>query len=351
MKRLLTLLILVLLLPAAHGLTLAVSPATVTNDFIGQISLNVSNLTTGHSIRVERFLDANGNGVIDPGETSFQTFIVTNGQLPLIGGVRNLNVPGDEDLASNTTIQTKVPYPDLSGTLGEIAAKWLYRVTDLSNGSSVTNAFTTLQKIYPQGITGKVVAVGTGTPITNCPLVLINPNANGGVGAMTDTNGNYIFYCAPGQYVVLPIAFNVISDQSLGVTVVSNTFTANNLTNAFADRTISGSVTDSQTSAGIAGVFLQLQTSASLFAIAFTDTNGNYTAQVNSGQWKVNVNGDGGEVQGYVNQSSKINTNTAAGNVTGINFQLTKSATVTPSNESIFNRCPDFTWAEIFTAH
>ena len=312
----------------ASGLTVAVSPVAVTNDYVGAISINISNLVSGHSVRVERILDANGNGVIDAGEISYQTFIVTNGQRPLIGGVRNLNVPGDEDLTSDTVIQTRVPYPDLSGTLDKIAAKWVYRVTDISNGSTGTCAFTTLQKIYPQGVTGQIVAAGSGAPITNCPVVLVNFNSDGGFGAMTDANGNYTLYCPPAlQYAVLPIASSVIGDQSLSFSVSSNLFTTNNLTNTFADRTISGQITDSVTANGIAGVFIQAQAGGEggLMAVGFTDTNGNYSIPVNSGQWQVKLDGAAGAEQGYIILNKKLNADTSSGSVSGKNFQLAKA--------------------------
>ena len=79
---------------------LSLSSATVQNDFSGQVSLTISGLTPGQTVRVEKFADLNANGVIDGSDALVRSFKVTDGQLPIIGGVRNLNVPGDDDGAT-----------------------------------------------------------------------------------------------------------------------------------------------------------------------------------------------------------------------------------------------------------
>ena len=52
---------------------------------------------------MQRYADVNANGLIDPQEWLVQSFPVTDGVRPMIGGVRNINVPGDEDGAVNST--------------------------------------------------------------------------------------------------------------------------------------------------------------------------------------------------------------------------------------------------------
>ncbi|MGH7972803.1 MAG: hypothetical protein ACREIC_29155, partial [Limisphaerales bacterium] len=77
---------------ARAAVGLAISPATVTNDFAGKITLNITGLTTGQAVDVLIYADLNGNGVVDSGEPIVQAFAVTDGQAQTIGGVRNLNV-------------------------------------------------------------------------------------------------------------------------------------------------------------------------------------------------------------------------------------------------------------------
>src|SRR3954468_21812590 len=64
---------------AAFGATFSVSPSVVTNDRATQISLDVTGLTTGSTVRLEKYMDLNGNGVIDPSDHMVQSFSVTDG--------------------------------------------------------------------------------------------------------------------------------------------------------------------------------------------------------------------------------------------------------------------------------
>lgn len=67
--------------------TLTLSPSVVSNDFAGTISLTITGLAGGATVLVEKYTDANHNGVIDPGEPLMQSFTVQDGQLPRLGGV------------------------------------------------------------------------------------------------------------------------------------------------------------------------------------------------------------------------------------------------------------------------
>src|SRR2546425_7847107 len=146
-----------------------ISPSTITNDFAGKIVLTISNLTAGQKVIVQKYLDLNTNGTIDFGqEPLVQSFTVTDGSLPLVGGVRDVNVPGDEDGATNGQIRVELNYPGLNEILDHIAGHYLYRLVD-ANGifSPVIIPFTVVQKGYAQGVSGQATAAGTGLPLTN----------------------------------------------------------------------------------------------------------------------------------------------------------------------------------------
>src|SRR5512140_2320135 len=84
--------------------TISITPSTVSNLYAGNITLQISGLTNGETVLVERFLDLNVNGAIDAGEPLVQSFRLTDGRVSSIGGVRNGNIPGDNDLATNSQI-------------------------------------------------------------------------------------------------------------------------------------------------------------------------------------------------------------------------------------------------------
>jgi len=312
------------------GPALTITPSAVTNDFVGTVSLHVTGLTTGETIRVEKFFDVNGNGIIDPGEILVESFTVTDGQVPLIGGVRNSNVPGDDDGATNGQATVNLFYPSVGTVADRIGGNYLVRVSD-PNNSGVTPAiqtFTVSQKIQPQGVSGRITAAGSGLPLSNAVVVLAQQNGNGVVGTGTDTNGNYTIYSAPGSYAVICLESGFVSDQGAGsVTISSNSIATINLTNAAATTTISGNVSDSLSAAALPGFFLQIQDTdnLNLFVGVFTDTNGNYTAPVTAGGWKLKLGGESGALLGYVRQNNSLSANTSGGNVSNINFQMFKA--------------------------
>ena len=71
---------------AAVGVT--ITPNVVTNDYVGKITISITGLTTGKTVRVEKFADLNTNGVLNPADVVnlWQSFTLTDGQPPVLGG-------------------------------------------------------------------------------------------------------------------------------------------------------------------------------------------------------------------------------------------------------------------------
>ncbi len=306
--------------------SITVSPTTITNNYVGAILLSISNLSSaGVTVRVDRFLDVNSNGIVDGNEWAGQSFYVTDGQVPLIGGVRNSNVPGDDDGATNKAIQTHVPYPGVNETISHIAGQYIYRVTDLGNGETATALLGIAQQILPQGVTGKVFA-GGGTPLGNAPVVAAPQNGNNGFGAVSDANGNFTVYAPPGNYQLLTVYPGQMALQGGSLTIVSNNFTSENATNVASDgTTISGVVTDSVSGAGLPGIAIQAQTTNGQFVYLATGSNGDYTLLVASNKWTVKLGGGEGSILGYCRgPTTKLAVVASSGSVSNINFQMIK---------------------------
>jgi hypothetical protein len=276
-------------------------------------------------VRVDRILDVNSNGVVDGNEWVGQSFYVTDGQEPLIGGVRNSNVPGDDDGAANQAILSHVPYPSVNLTLEHISGQYIYRVTDLGNGQTAIAIMAIAQQVQPQGVTGRVFKMA-GTPLSNAPVVISQQSGDNGFGAISGSDGSFTIYATPGNYQILSVYAGQIANASAGLTINSSAFTTNNLTNVASDgTTISGQVTDSVTAAGLPGVAIMAQTSDGLFVYRPTGSNGDYTLFVNSNNWSVKLNGGEGSILGYcVGPTNKLSADTTSGSVSNIDFQLIK---------------------------
>jgi hypothetical protein len=104
---------------ARAAVNFTITPSTVSNTYSGIITFQVTGLTNnGDTVVVQKFLDANTNGVIDAGDLLWQQFTLTDGTNFVIGGVTNINVPGDTDGTANGTITAKLYLqPDFAQTI------------------------------------------------------------------------------------------------------------------------------------------------------------------------------------------------------------------------------------------
>src|SRR6185295_18634156 len=102
-------------------------------------------------------------------------------------------------------------------------------------------------------------------------------------------------------------------DQSAGaVTVGVNQFATRNLALASAGFTVSGKVSDSSSTAGLAGVFVSANSSTNnLLAGGLTDASGNYSFKLTAGQWEVRPERGQLSEGGYLT-SKKTTTNATA---------------------------------------
>ncbi len=309
---------------AAIGLT--VSPAAVTNDYVGTITLNITNLTPGMTVNVQEYADLNTNGVIDAGDLLIKSLQLTDGQAPTVGGVRNLNVPGDEDGLTNGRIQALLYFPGASASIAGVSS--LLRVSDPTGTlTSVTQSFSVTQKVYSQRLTGRLTAAGTGLPLSHVPVGLLAATGTKATFALTDTNGNYSFYCLPGIYTLGGLNQNGAVFDELAVLVQCGQTAVNNLVITNGTSTITGRVTDNSTGLGIPGLEIDARPSQNFYPLAvltFTDTNGNYTLRVTTNtanSWSVHPGSGAASEAGYVDPTRSDITITNS-NVYTINFAL-----------------------------
>ena len=247
----------------------SISPSIITNDFVGEVTLTITNLTPGQTVTVGFYADLNGNGIIETNDPLGWSFPLTDGQVPLVAGVRNLNIPGDEDGLANGQIRAVIYVPPDAGGL-VAAGKSIVKVSDPLGGfSPVTQPFTVVPRIYPQSVTGRLTLAATGLPLTNTVVAVANVNVSDTLFTTTDTNGNYTATCLPGSYVVE--AYNpgigVIYSQTLVFSIACGQTVTNNLALTNGNFTISGRVTDSSTGAGISGLSVDANTSGNLAAL------------------------------------------------------------------------------------
>jgi hypothetical protein len=318
-----------LLLPGAGSVsfaqqTLTVSPSSTSNNYTGVITLNIGGLTNGEQVTIQRWLDLNGNGTIDAGEPLMDAFKIADNNLTnnVIGGVTNINVPYDTN-PTNGAITTTLNFAG-SMTIENMTGHFIYRVVSPTGRfAPVTALFTVTNATLGQSVSGVVYSNGL-TPLPYAVVVAQDKQAGNPVGSVVaDSNGHYLLTLPPSTYSLIGGYPNYYIDQStLPSVVLTNGMAAtNNLSLTNGTVTLGGGVYDSATSNGIGGLLLTLG-SGNLFAIAFTDTNGNYSAAVTPSMWTVQPTKERMARRAYV--LPKINTqwDTTTNSVSNANIPL-----------------------------
>jgi hypothetical protein len=309
---------------AGRLVTFAVTPACVSNTFGGQITLQIGLLNTGETVVVQKFLDANTNGVIDAGDLLVQQFQLTDGQANVIGGVTNINVPGDWN-PTNGVITTPLNL-QISGFEQQWVGQYAFKLFSPPGlFVPVTNLFNVTNAPYAQSFTGVVRSGGANVPNAIVELLMgSGGNMNPVAGAVADSSGNYTIKAAPGTYTLAAFASNYVCDltAAAGLTLITNATIATNLNLIPATCDISGQIVDAgNTNVGLPGLFIGWQKNG-LMAVGFTDTNGNFNVPVTSGQWKYGHDLQAIDSHGYLGLENKPRVDTSTGSVAGVTIAL-----------------------------
>ena len=306
---------------------LSVSPAVISNTYPGVITLNITGLTNGEKITIQRWLDGNANGLIDTGEPMMDAYKITDNDASnaLIGGITNLNVPIDSD-STTGAITTALNFPEAM-TLENMVGHYVYQVTSPTGRfSPVTATFAVTNATLSQSISGIIFSNGV-TPLPYAVVVAQDQLKNNPVAAaMADSNGHYFLTLPPSSYNLVAGMPNFFQNQSQAPSVIlTNGMAATNnlyLTNGTV--TISGNVYDAANSNGIGGLLLQMK-SSHLFAIAFTDINGNYSAAIKPSFWTIQPVKQRLARRAFVLPEAIFQADATGGSVTSANLALPKA--------------------------
>jgi len=307
------------------AVTFTVTPAAVSNTYNGPITLQITGLTNTETVVVQKFLDLNTNGVIGGADTLVQQFTLQDGVASIIGGVTNLNVPGDFN--STTGAITAVLNFQNGDFVQNLIGKYLYKLSSLGGHfAPITNSFTVTNFPFAQKFTGNVVSNSTSTTLSNSIVLLFPPPRTGHngpgnplAGCIANNAGSYTVMVPAGTYTLVAFRSNYVSsfNNPPVVTLGNGQTITTNLTVISASNSITGKLVDAANNAiGLPGVFMPAQSSNNLVAIAFSDTNGNFTMRVTSSQWELGSDSSGLIVHGYLGLNNGITTNAGATNVT-----------------------------------
>ena len=308
-------------LPAA---TLSVSPSTTSNTYIGSITLQIGGLTNAEPVVVQSFLDANANGIVDPGEPLVDTFAITDGGVSTIGGKTNLNVPFDGN-AGGGAITTTLFFGG-GQLIDDFVGRHIFRVLSPSDRFPAVEAtFTVTNAAISQSFTGQVFLAGS--PATNAVVIaLTGVNGSYAGGTMADSAGRYSLRLPTNSYTLIASQPNTYFDAAASPQVVltAGVTATNNLYLTNGTVAISGSVRDATNSASLGGVFLLIE-SGDYLAVAFSASNGTFSASVSPASWKASIQEDRMSRRGYVAPKKSGQADTTTGAVANVSLKLPKA--------------------------
>ncbi len=293
-------------LPSAQAATLTVTPSSVSNLFSGTITLAISGLTNTEPVLVEKFVDFNGNGAVDAGDMLVESFKLTEGQVTRIGGVRNLNVPGDDDGVTNAAISTVLNFVLTSqgNSFDRFIGTYVFRVSSPSSRfAPVLKPFTVTNTPFTPTITGNVPGG------MYSAVVLLEQSGNDTklvAGAYTDAAGNFTLKHRPGTYQLLAARPGSVTDFSTGALIVLSEGSSTNVTVPVTatTQTISGQLRDSVSLEPLPGVLVNGFSTNNQFSLTYADATGNYSLAATDGQWGVEVDEQALGRLGYLRLSS-----------------------------------------------
>jgi hypothetical protein len=301
---------------------LTVTPSVTSNTYGGFITLNITGLTNGQQVKVQTYLDLNGNGVVEANDPLLDVFSITDGGAQIIGGITNVSVPYDSNTATGAITTTLSFAPPLENIVGQK----IYRVVSNPSGAftPVTAVLSVTNAALNQSVSGVVYSNGV-TPLPGAVVVALTlTNQNFVGGTITDGSGHYFLTLSPGAYLLIPVLPGYYTDQSLApaITLTNGMSATNNLSLTNGTVVISGPVYDAVSSNTLGGVFIQAQ-SQSLFEVGFSDTNGNYTFYGTSNNWKIKISDERLSRRAYLApQGNALTVDASFGNVTNAGIGL-----------------------------
>ena len=302
----------------------SIDPSTIGDNYLGNVTLRITGIGAGESVTVQKYLDANGNGVIDAGDLLVQQYPLTDGKASVIGGVTNINVAADTDsvpgqITANWNLHS-------SGLEQRFAGKYLFSVS--SSGFSAVTLLTITNSATAQSISGVVQLNGTSVP--NAAVLLFSGSVSSSTfvaGAMADNSGNYTVKAAPGTYTILALKPGYVTDSggTPPVTLPPGGLVTTNLEVLPPTRTISGRFVDSAVlGPGLGGIFVVCESQQGFLAVGTTDGSGNYSIPVIDDIWQLAWDSGVLPVLGYVDVQQEPIADTTAGNVTGLTVSFPK---------------------------
>jgi len=312
---------------AGSAATFSSTPASVTSGSTNAVVLSVGGLVSQQQVRIELFRDANGNGVVDPGDDLVLSFNAADGEVSPIPADSGVGSAGDDDGATNGQVRkvlTLAILPEVVRTIGA----YVFKVSAVdSSFAPLTQPFTISAGVYAQAVDGRVLAGGV--PVPSAMVALLSMVGDDDVELITavlsDGAGHFNLKAAPGDYMLLAIKQGYVADMANapGTSLMSGVNSTQDVMLVSASSSISGRVIDELTSNGIPGLQLFLESPDGFITMVVSSATGDFSAPVTPAAWKVSPSERATALAGY--GKATLHVDTTGGAATNLQLKLSRS--------------------------
>ena len=327
----------------AGSIEFELSERTNSTDYLDYLDAYIGGLSMGQTVRLERFLVRNNDGIIDETAILLDSRLITDGVLPLIGEEPNYNetldyIEIDQEAATYRDGEIETYFP-IRGGLEAIPGEYVYRVSS-PRGSfpPKSQRLTIVESPTEQRFTGRVLSGGIPVPGAIVGLM----QAVGGsyshlkTVAVADTDGYYSL-SAPfeDEFEVVAVASGYVGPLSVGSEsyIAEGEVLERDLELVAGSRTVSGNVVDSVTGEPIAGLPVTFTTEdeegqpdGRSFTHTWTNRNGDFSVLVTPDRWGIVLKPSDVSSRSYLGGLTKglLTVDTSEGDATGVTLSLVR---------------------------
>jgi hypothetical protein len=280
----------------AGPVAITLSETSIESAYFGIIDLNITGLSLGQSVLLEKFKIDNDQGMVNAASALVESHIITDGIAAMSGEIFNFNLVNDVS-DRNGMIQSQLNLWEPNST--NVSGEYVFRVSSpLGSFAAQTERLTITDTVTAQKFSG-VVSSG-GQPIDGAIVALLDPLADARdfiVRISTDTNGFYTLY-APVEdgYDIVVIKPGLVAPFAVGTeeVLLKNDELVVDHTLLAGTRTISGTLRETGTTKVLPGFelfFFPVDAAGNAvtgdFSWGVTDGDGAYRMAVTPDRWRI----------------------------------------------------------------
>ncbi len=282
------------------------------DDYFDWLDVHVIGLSLGQTVRIERFLVDNEEGIINANAVLMESHQMQDGFLPLTGGIPNLSSVEDWDGERDGKIWTQL---GMFGGLANMPGEYVIRVSSPFDSFEPATARLMIEEVPTNQFFFGEVVDEDGEPIPYAFVALLEPLGNYSeilFAAQADEDGFYLLYAPyPDEVDVVAVAPGYVGPFQQGASQVigEDEIIFHDIVLTPGTVNLSGQILTAGTDEPVAGLpvtFLTVDENADidgrLMTHTWTDANGAFSVSVTPDRWVLLVKAYEAASRNFINR-------------------------------------------------